>query len=66
MTIQDIETFIAIIESAIDKGNINDLEKALKDYGNKIPKNYIANGKSILYELLIEKMEAIQFYNLFK
>ena len=58
MTIQDITTFIDIVETAIDKGSISDLEKALNEYGNKIPKKYIANGVCILYELLNEKMEA--------
>lgn len=58
MSIETIDKFIDIINTAIDSGDIAILVKAIKDYENNIPINYITCCKSILYDLLVEKMEA--------
>ena len=58
MSIETIDKFIDIINTAIDSGDIAILVKAIKDYENSIPTNYITCCKSILYDLLVEKMEA--------
>ena len=58
MSIETIDKFIDIINTAIDSGDIAILVKAIKDYENNIPTNYITCCKSILYDLLVEKMEA--------
>jgi len=57
MSIQAIDEFIAIINTAIDSGNITILTQAISDYENKIPIKYINISKNILYELLIENLE---------
>jgi len=57
-SIEDIDNFIEIINTAIDNGDVTILVKAIKDYENSIPTNYITCCKSILYDLLVEKMEA--------
>lgn len=58
MSIQTIDEFIAIINTTIDYGNIAILTQAITYYENKIPIKYINISKTILYELLIEKLEA--------
>ena len=60
MSIQTIDKFIIIIDNAIDNGNVDNLVKAINYYQNSIPINYINCAKTILYELLIEKMECTQ------
>jgi hypothetical protein len=57
ISIQAIDEFIAIINTAIDSGNITSLTQAISDYENKIPIKYINISKNILYELLIENLE---------
>jgi predicted DNA-binding protein YlxM (UPF0122 family) len=59
MSIREIEEFNIIISSAIDYGNVNSLVKAINDYENKLPINYIMCAKNILYELLIEKIDSL-------
>lgn len=66
MSLIEIDNFINIINKAIDDGNINILMKAITHYENKIPIKYITIGKTILTELLTEKMEEVLISDLFK
>ena len=66
MSLIEIDNFINIINKAIDDGNINILMKAITHYENKIPIKYIKTGKTILTELLTEKMETVLISDLFK
>jgi len=59
MSFKNIDNFIKIVNSTIDNGNINLLEKAIKKYQNTIPNKYIKCAKVILDELLIEKMDSL-------
>lgn len=57
MSIQAVDEFIAIIDTTINTGNVTTLMQAINYYEDKIPINYINTSKSILYELLLEKLE---------
>lgn len=57
MNIQAVDEFIAIIDTTINTGNVTTLMQAINYYEDKIPINYINTSKSILYELLLEKLE---------
>lgn len=57
MSIQAVDEFIAIIDTTINTGNVTTLMQVINYYEDKIPINYINTSKSILYELLLEKLE---------
>ncbi len=57
-TIQEL--FHYEVEKAIDKGNINIINKAIKDYGHLLDHSYIAWANSISLQIVEEQMEDIE------
>ena len=57
-TIQEL--FHYEVEKAIDKGNINIIKNAIKDYGHLLDQSYISWGNSISLQIVEEQMEEME------
>ena len=51
------EQFLYIVDTAIEQGNPNILQKAIKEYEHKISDRYINMAKTMYQELILEKIE---------
>jgi hypothetical protein len=54
------EVFHYEVEKAIDSGNINLINNAIKDYGHLLDKSYIEWARSISFQIVEEQMEDIE------
>jgi len=54
------EIFHYEVEKAIDKGNINIIKNAIKDYGHLLDQSYIRWANNISLQIVEEQMEDIE------
>jgi hypothetical protein len=57
-TIQEL--FHYEVEKAIDKGNINIIKNAIKDYGHLLDHSYISWANTISLQIVEEQMEEME------
>ena len=57
-TIQEL--FHYEVEKAIDKGNINIIKNAIKDYGHLLDQSYVSWANSISLQIVEEQMEEME------
>tara|TARA_B100000035_G_C20795134_1_gene462929 strand:+ start:248 stop:478 length:231 start_codon:yes stop_codon:yes gene_type:complete len=54
------DAFLFEIDRAIDKGDINIIKNAIKDFGNLLDKSYIEWANSIALQIVEEKIDSMQ------
>lgn len=54
------DQFLYIIDTAIEEGNPNILQRAIKEYTGKISQNYINMAINMYEQLVVEKIEDME------